>query len=94
LGNIQAGIDFIIKSADLLNENGVGVHTTEFNVYSDVHTIIEGPNVVIENLIFVRFLNCLKKMDLHWKILTSIRAIINTISKSMSLHIWGQESDI
>lgn len=39
LGSIKAGNDFIKNSLKCLNENGVAVHTTEFNLSSDVATV-------------------------------------------------------
>lgn len=46
LGTLQAGIEYIMKSAQLLDVGGVAVHTTEFNVNSDDATVVEGPNVL------------------------------------------------
>jgi hypothetical protein len=46
LGTLQAGLDFIVRSAKLLNPGGVATHTTEFNVLSDDATIEEGGSVI------------------------------------------------
>jgi hypothetical protein len=46
LGTLEAGLDFIVRSAELLNPGGVGVHTTEFNVQSNDRTIEHGGNVI------------------------------------------------
>lgn len=46
LGTLQAGLDFIVRSADLLSPGGVAVHTTEFNVLSNDGTIEHGGNVI------------------------------------------------
>jgi len=35
LGSAQKGMDFIIKSLDVLNPGGISVHTTEFNLSSN-----------------------------------------------------------
>lgn len=39
LGSLQAGLDFIVASIDVLKPGGVAVHTTEFNLSSDEDTI-------------------------------------------------------
>lgn len=46
LGTLEAGLNFIIRSASLLNPGGVAVHTTEFNVRSNDRTIERGGNVI------------------------------------------------
>lgn len=46
LGTLQAGIDFVVKSASMLKPGGVAVHTTEFNVGSNSGTIELGDNVI------------------------------------------------
>jgi hypothetical protein len=46
LGTLQAGLDFIVRSAELLTLGGVATHTTEFNVLSDDVTIEEGSSVI------------------------------------------------
>jgi hypothetical protein len=46
LGTLEAGLDFIVRSAELLNPGGVAVHTTEFNVLSNERTIEHGGNVI------------------------------------------------
>lgn len=38
LGSIEKGLEFVVKSADCLNDNGVAVHTTEFNLGSNQQT--------------------------------------------------------
>ena len=46
LGTLQAGIDFVLNSSQLLRKGGVAVHTTEFNVQTGTRTITKGPNVI------------------------------------------------
>ncbi len=46
LGSLEAGLDFVVKSSQLLKRGGVGVHTTEFNVQSNDATIETGGNVI------------------------------------------------
>jgi hypothetical protein len=46
LGTLAAGLDFVVRSANLLNPGGVAVHTTEFNVLSNDETIEQGGNVI------------------------------------------------
>ncbi len=69
LGSIENGAQFILNSISCLRPGGIAVHTTEFNVSSDLETIETGPTVlfrkkdieqVIENL---RNLGCHIRMD-------------------------------
>lgn len=46
LGSLRAGLDFIVRSSELLGPGGVAVHTTEYNVLSNDATIEKGGNVV------------------------------------------------
>ena len=46
LGSLDAGLEFIRKSQDLLRPGGVAVHTTELNVSSLERTIENGPVVL------------------------------------------------
>ena len=46
LGSIQAGIDFVVNSMDVLKPGGRAVHTTEFNFSDDVSTL-ETPQTVL-----------------------------------------------
>ena len=46
LGSIQAGENFVVQQMGCLSPGGVAVHTTEFNVSSDDHTIDSGPTVL------------------------------------------------
>lgn len=47
LGSIEKGLRFIRRSLDFLKPGGYAVHTTEFNLSSDVETIHENPNCVL-----------------------------------------------
>lgn len=46
LGSLQAGLEFVLSSTELLRPGGVAVHTTEFNVSSDGHTAESGDDVI------------------------------------------------
>lgn len=46
LGSIDAGLDFIVNSAECLKPNGVAVHTTEVNVISNRETATSGGTVI------------------------------------------------
>jgi SAM-dependent methyltransferase len=46
LGSLEAGMDFVKQSMDLLKPGGVAVYTTEFNVSSNDETLTSGPFVV------------------------------------------------
>jgi SAM-dependent methyltransferase len=48
LGSLEAGATFVKRSADLLKDGGVAVHTTEYNVGSDEDTL------VLENQVIYR----------------------------------------
>ena len=46
LGSIEAGLQFVLDSLDCLNDRGIAVHTTEYNVSSNDKTIEDGPTVI------------------------------------------------
>lgn len=46
LGTLDAGLDFVVKSCELLKPGGIAVHTTEFNLTSNDDTIKEGMFVI------------------------------------------------
>jgi len=46
LGSLSAGMGFIEQSLDTLRPGGWAVHTTEFNIFSDVATIERGSTVL------------------------------------------------
>lgn len=46
LGTLEAGLQFVLRSTELLRPGGIAVHTTEFNVSDDERTIEAGPNVI------------------------------------------------
>lgn len=39
LGSIQKGLDFVYNAMDCLKPGGIAVHTTDFNISSDTHTL-------------------------------------------------------
>jgi hypothetical protein len=46
LGSLQKGMDFIYNSLKCLRPGGIAVHTTEFNISSNMETVSEGPTVL------------------------------------------------
>lgn len=46
LGDLEAGMTFVEEQMHCLRPGGVGVHTTEYNVYSNDDTLTEGHTVV------------------------------------------------
>src|SRR5206468_12199796 len=46
LGTLEAGMQFVERSLACLAPAGVAVHTMEFNVMSEEHTIESGPTVL------------------------------------------------
>jgi len=46
LSSLKSGFDFIVAQMDCLKPGGWAVHTTEFNLASNDHTIETGPTVV------------------------------------------------
>jgi hypothetical protein len=46
LGNLEAGLQFVINSVDTLKPGSVAVHTTEYNLSSNDDTIGEGGIVI------------------------------------------------
>lgn len=46
LGSLEAGLEFVLRSTELLRPGGVAVHTTEFNVSSNTLTEERGSSVI------------------------------------------------
>jgi hypothetical protein len=46
LGDLESGLQFVLRSADLLRPGGVAVHTTEFNLSSGDATLATGDSVI------------------------------------------------
>jgi hypothetical protein len=46
LGSIEAGVEFVLNQMRCLRPGGVAVHTTEFNVCSNHHTVLAGDTVL------------------------------------------------
>jgi hypothetical protein len=46
LGSLEAGMRFVLDTAQLLSPGGVAVHTTEYNVSSNERTKVKGAEVV------------------------------------------------
>ncbi|HYD95307.1 MAG TPA: methyltransferase domain-containing protein [Noviherbaspirillum sp.] len=64
LGSLQAGLDFVLASASLLRPGGVAVHTTEFNVRSNVDTLETGDNVIYRQRDILALSESLKKQGM------------------------------
>lgn len=47
LGSIRKGLDFVKNSARLLKPGGIAVHTTEYNLNSNIKTLDNNPSYVI-----------------------------------------------
>lgn len=47
LGSIRKGMDFVLKSSQLLAPGGIAIHTTEFNLTSNTHTLDNNPYFVL-----------------------------------------------
>jgi len=60
LGSIEAGLAFIRRSVDTLKPGGWAVHTTEFNVSSNTHTMDVGPTVLFRRDDFERLFAALR----------------------------------
>jgi Methyltransferase domain len=54
LGSLEAGLQFVERSMELLRPGGVAVHTTEYNVSSNTDTITTGNDVIY------------RRRDLEW----------------------------
>jgi SAM-dependent methyltransferase len=46
LGTLEAGMTYVLKAMELVKPGGVAVHTTEFNLSSNLETVEEGANVI------------------------------------------------
>ena len=72
LGSLEAGLDFVVRSSELLRPGGVAVHTTEYNVSSDEATLTKGGTVLYRrrdiealDLRLRRLSKCLARPD-YW----------------------------
>ena len=70
LGSIALGEEFIYKSLEYLKPGGVSVHTTEYNVLSNIFSITRGPTVVFRRRDLRRITDTLRqrgyRVDLHF----------------------------
>ena len=46
LGSLEAGIQFVLRSTELLRPGGIAVHTTELNLSSEHDTVATGDSVI------------------------------------------------
>ncbi len=46
LGTLEAGLQFVLRSTELLKPGGIAVHTTEFNLSAQHRTVSAGDNVI------------------------------------------------
>lgn len=66
LGSISKGLDFVRSSIDTLKPGGVAIHTTEFNVSSNTHTLDNNPSFVIFRRRDLEELATSLEKDGHW----------------------------
>lgn len=62
LGNLRNGLDFIINSMKCLKPGGIAIHTTEYNLSSNTHTIESGPTVIYRKRDMIRLARELIKL--------------------------------
>lgn len=62
LGSLKAGFDFIKESLKCLKPGGVAVHTTEYNLSSNTHTIRKGGTVLYRQKDIIRLALELERM--------------------------------
>jgi hypothetical protein len=60
LGSFRATFAFLRRMTAFLRSGGVAVHTTEFNVSSDKHTLIKGPNILFRKQDFRRLVDLME----------------------------------
>lgn len=65
LGSIEAGLEFIKNSVKCLKPGGIAVHTTEFNLSSNQHTLFHGGTVLFRQQDIVRVTCELANMGYH-----------------------------
>lgn len=81
LGSLQAGFTFIENSLKCIKPGGLAVHTTEYNVSSNEHTITEGPTVFYRQVDLKAFGRRLRQMGYH------IRFNFSTGRRPADLHV-------
>ncbi len=57
LGNLQMGIDYVLNTLECLKPGGISIHTTEFNLESDSHTLESGPTCFYRKQDILKILN-------------------------------------
>lgn len=62
LGSLDAGIDFVLNSMRTLKPGGIAVHTTEFNVSSELSTVESGATVIYRRSDIERLISQLQGM--------------------------------
>lgn len=62
LGNLEAGLEFVVGQMRYLVPGGVSVHTTEFNVSSDTATVAQGGTVLYRRRDIEGLVSRLRKM--------------------------------
>jgi hypothetical protein len=72
LGSLDAGIDFVVRAAELLKPGGFAFHTTEYNLSSDDRTLRKGGTVLYRERDVKRLDGdlrrrgaCLERIDLY-----------------------------
>ncbi len=61
-GNLELAEDFIVNQLDCLKDDGIAVHTTEFNLSSNTDTLTEGETIIFRKIDIDRIVNKLQKM--------------------------------
>lgn len=62
LGDLKAGMDFVIESTEkTLRPGGIAVHTTELNLSSDLHTVESGETVLYRKSDIEQLVSLLKR---------------------------------
>jgi hypothetical protein len=62
LGNLAAGVDFVVESVEkTLRVGGIACHTTELNLTSDEDTVQEGPTVLYRKQDLLKMIDLLER---------------------------------
>jgi 2-polyprenyl-3-methyl-5-hydroxy-6-metoxy-1,4-benzoquinol methylase len=63
LGTLETGMTFVLNAMELVKPGGVAVHTTEFNLSSNLDTVEEGANVIYRKQDLERLEGRLRKLS-------------------------------
>jgi SAM-dependent methyltransferase len=87
LGNLEAGLRFVLDSMALLRPGGVAVHTTEFNLSSDDATVEAGTSVIYRRRDLAALAGGCVRSAAAWSRWTTSPARIPRIWSSTCRHI-------